>query len=191
MLLARMKSLYQLVSQIYQDALKDKQYWYSIEEIDFDSQIVKIHVRGKHVVLSFRIQDAINDSVIINGLSPFDAACLGYSYGVGLRRQQVSPDHKKPYDFLLNLSLGSLRILCQSRDGKIFYQDIVSQNSFSDAPLDIIQNSQLIVKFDSSQACYLGILAGSTEMRENLNLEQAPYLRLVYDKKRNEEEIDG
>jgi hypothetical protein len=88
---------------------------------------------------------------------------LGYFYGRCYRFSQANTSNTKrlsPSPLLLKKNSGRYKILYHHRDGSISYTDCRDQREFTEYPQSILNNSHIINNFDSTQACYIGMLAG-------------------------------
>ncbi len=136
---------------------------YEIVEYNMPTQIVTIKLRGKLAIIKIRFAEAINDISILRNLSAIDACWIGACYGRLLRREQLSGGSLKVARkncFMLTKCRGIYQIVSQDRDGKIGFVNKKNNRYFSQPALDIAQDKALITRFDPTQACYLGILAG-------------------------------
>ncbi|PIQ42386.1 MAG: hypothetical protein COV52_05175 [Gammaproteobacteria bacterium CG11_big_fil_rev_8_21_14_0_20_46_22] len=95
----------------------------------------------------------------------------------------------KKMNFLLSDKSGRYKIVFQNRNGEIGYFDQKSRQEFVEHPLTLVKNDYIISEFDSSQACFIGILAGvsiekaisSGQSPDNVGdiMNKAPKLRVV------------
>jgi len=129
-----------------------------IEEIDVDKNIVVIHCYGLSAIIKTSITKVIYDSAVISNLPPYQAALLGYYYGVGHR------DHSLEFNNILEFSTGDTDFECKidmlNRKGRLVYTDNKLNNSFISSPRKIFSCRNTLNKFSPSEACYVGILAG-------------------------------
>lgn len=129
-------------------------------EIDILRQEVKFQLKVKLPILKCSLYQAINDLRLISQLSSVEACYLGGHYGKVLSEKRLKSDNQSSMSFLLKNSLGRYSIVCQDRSGRIGYYDKYSKTTFSKKPIDIVKDENIIKYFNSSQACYIGILAG-------------------------------
>jgi hypothetical protein len=142
-----------------------KSYAYFIEEIDVSNQKVVIRGRGTKTIIKASYADFIGDENLINGVSPTQASIVGGYYGRALRNAMKGNGilkQAKTMDFLLRHRVGRYKVLFQARNGDIGYLDQKSRQEFIEHPLTIVNNNHIISEFDPSEACYIGILAGSS-----------------------------
>ncbi len=136
---------------------------YRIAEINTQTQEVVFHIRNKGVFLRCSLSEAIAINTIINDLTPWDACLLGGYFGRVLRtsvKKGIALKKAKSMSFLLKDNGSQYKIVFQNRDGKIGYIDRKQKREFLEHPVTIANAQHVISKFDPSQACYIGILAG-------------------------------
>lgn len=165
---------------------------YFIEEIDVSNQKVVIRCRGTKTIIKADYSAVIGDENLISGVSPIQASIVGGYYGRALRsamKANAVLKQTKHMDFLLRHRVGRYKVLFQARNGDIGYLDQKSRQEFIEHPLTIVNNNYIITEFDPSEACYIGILAGSslervlisgkdTNAAEKL-MQKPPQLRVV------------
>lgn len=169
-----------------------KQYPYFLEEIDVSKQRVIIRCRGTKTVIKADYSAVIGDENLISGVSPIQASIVGGYYGRALRsamKANAVLKQTKHMDFLLRHRAGRYKILFQSRNGDVGYLDQKSRQQFAEHPLTIVNNRHIISEFDPSEACYIGILAGSSLEKALLSgkdisaaeklIQKPPLLRVV------------
>ncbi len=138
-------------------------YPYVLEEVDLHRRIVVVRCSGTRTVIRFRFNSLFNNMSVISGLSPNQSSLLGGYYGRALsvkHEKYGTFKQAKNINFLLSNSHGRYKITLQNRDGSVSYYDQKTHQEFIEHPLTIVSNNYVISEFDSSQACYLGILAG-------------------------------
>lgn len=169
-----------------------KSHPYFIEEIDVSNQKVVIRCRGTKTIIKADYSTVIGDENLINGISPIQASIVGGYYGRALRSAMKGNGvlkQTKKMDFLLRHKVGRYKVVFQARNGDIGYFDQKSRQEFIEHPVTIVNNNHIISEFDPSQACYIGILAGSSLERvlapgENISaaeklIQKPPQLRVV------------
>ncbi len=133
-------------------------------EVNLSSQEVKFQIKMKLPILKCSISDAINDLNLISHISAIEACYLGGHYGRMINASWYDePSTKKvnrTMTFLMKNSAGRYQILYIDRSGNIGFYDRKLQKEFIESPLSLANNQNLISLFNSSQACYIGILAG-------------------------------
>ena len=77
----------------------------------------------------------------------------------------------KNMSFLLKNTRGRYKIVFQNRNGDIGYFDQKTKKEFVEHPLTVAQSELLISRFDPSQACYIGLLAGIS-LEKALTIDQ-------------------
>lgn len=136
---------------------------YQIEEIDIQTRRVIIHCRGTRTVIKTTIEAVVSDYRLIAGLSPVQACLIGGYVGRAIQAKHHDGNaikETRKMSFLLENHDGQYRIVFQDRSGQVGYVDKKSKQEFVELPLTIVKNEYAISRFDPSQACYIGILAG-------------------------------
>ena len=188
--------MFQSIKNVIQETVNKfslaKKFPYKIEEINLQKNLVILTCAGTRTVIKLTLEDVIADSVIINGLCPYQACLLGGCYG---RLMRASPDrgHKlkkvKDMNFLLSNKQGRYVIRYQHRNGEIGYFNKKTRQELTEHPLTMANNRYIISEFDPTEACYIGILAGSSLERAVLSgkeiekteklISKHPKLRIV------------
>ncbi len=173
-----------------------KKYKVRLIEVDMSSQDVIFHIRKRALFLKCKLAEAIADISIIEQLNPIDSCWLGGYYGRALRASYEGrlplKKAEKALNFLLDKEDGRYKVIFQNRRGEVGYLDKITKQEFVEHPLTIANNKHIISKFEASQACYIGVLAGislekfSTIDKKNINsnkakelLNRPPKLRIV------------
>jgi len=147
---------------------------YFIEEINVQTNKVIIRYRGTRTIIKADLGSIISDAKIIDGLSPEQACLIGGYFGRVLRKSLESNKalkKAKRLSFLLKNNRGQYRIVFENRSGEVGYLDQKTKKEFIEHPLTMAKNSYIISKFDPSQACYIGILAGIS-MEKAIHLDE-------------------
>lgn len=140
---------------------------YRVEEIDTIKKTAVIHCHGVRILLKLSINEIIKDATIIFNLSAIQAAYIGYYYGKLFETNATENLYwQDKSNFMLRQAKGEYKILSQERNGDITYINIASNIIFIENPMYIFQNKNIINKFDSSQACYIGVLVGINLTKE-------------------------
>jgi len=161
-------------------------------EVNVSKQEVKFQIKMKLPILTCSIGEAINELNLVSHISTIEACYLGGHYGriinAGWYDDTIAKKANKAMSFLMKNNAGRYQILYKDRSGDICFYDRKLQKEFTKSPLSIANNENLISLFNSSQACYIGILAGlqfrKTALRHdvdelNYRTEKKPQLRLV------------
>lgn len=180
------------VRRIFKTLDSYKNYLYFIEEINIQKNLVTLRCTGTRAVIKLSIEEVVADSVIIEGLCPRQACILGGCYG---RLMRFSADREKKLKnvtsmtFQLSNKRGRYVVQCQHRTGEIGYFNKKTKQAFIEHPLTIVNNAYIISEFDPTEACYLGILAGSSLERAIITgkeiaqaaklIKKPPKLRIV------------
>ena len=153
------------IQQIIDIFSAPKKYPYVIEEINIQENLAIIRCVGTRVVIKFSLEEVVSDLSIISGLPPNQACILGGCYG---RLMRGSHDRGKKLrnaekmTFSLSNKQGNYIILFQHRNGDLGYLNKKTRQEFIESPLSLVNHDYIISEFDSSEACYIGILAGSS-----------------------------
>ncbi len=143
-----------------------RDFSFKLEEIDFKANKVIIRCIGLRTIIKTTLEEAVYDASLIRGMSPIEACMLGGYLGRYLKipRENQQPISKKTnqFSFLLSNKTGRYCIAFQDRSGEVGYFDRETKKEFLRQPLEIVKDSHLISLFDPSQACYIGLLAGSS-----------------------------
>jgi hypothetical protein len=169
-----------VVTNIYLSLKQLNGAYIRIEEINVAANEVILHSPGIRTILKLSIPDAIADFSILCRLMPMQACWLGYYSSLTLA--QGNRILEKPCGPLLRFKRGPFKILSLDRRGMISYLDTRSNTVHLESPMMIAQNQAIINSFDSSQACYIGILAGINKFENKhteTSLPQKAMLRLI------------
>ena len=134
-----------------------------IVEINTRKQEVVFHIKNRAIFIKSTFSEAIADLSIIDGLYSSEACWLGGYFGRALRSSFTGGDalkKAKSMSFLLKNARGQYQILFQNRSDEVGYYDKKTKKEYLEHPLTIANNEYIISRFDPSQACYIGILAG-------------------------------
>lgn len=143
----------------------ERAYPYVLEEVNMARQEAVVRCSGTRTMMKFKLEILVGDMTIIQGLSSAHACLLGGCYGRILRAAMEGREvlkRVKKMDFLLSNRKGRYQIIFQNRNGDIGYLDKKTRQEFVEHPITIVNNKHIISGFDPSEACYMGILAGSS-----------------------------
>jgi len=161
---------------------------YHLAEVNLATQEVVFRVKNRAIYVRCSFFEAVSNLSIIENLPPVEASWLGGYVGRALRTSEKKNKALKKMSFLLKNEQGQYRIVFQNRAGEVGYYDKKTKKEFIEDPMSIVNNKYVISRFDPSQACYIGILAGlkmgkilSSGKEGELELlrEQRPRLRIV------------
>lgn len=163
-------------------------------EVDLTKQEVKFQVKMKLPILKCSISEAINELNLVSHITAIEACYLGGHYGRLISASWYGGNTVRTVDktmsFLMTNDAGRYQILYKDRSGNIGYYDRKLQKEFIESPFLIVKNEKLVSLFNSSQACYIGILAGlylgkkpsksdtTNQFKANYLVER-PHLKLV------------
>jgi len=185
--MSTLKNIWLAVKNAYQDIKTLDISAIRLEEIDISKKIVVVRSRGARAVLKLSIAEAIADPSIVANLLSAQACWLGYYAGLIYDPSEIHRQKQllKSADsaFSLKCNKGQYKIVSQDRKGEITYINITTHVVKSNHPIDIAQDNAIISNFDTSQACYIGILAGIYAEKYGANISvrgnKRPLLRLV------------
>lgn len=174
------KSLLQKIICMFANTYADMRSYIELplrlEELDVEQNVAVIRSRGMRTVLRLSLMDAIADPLIIDNLPPIQACWLGYhasQFEADLSNIQTSlMTQRKQKNFRLKFNRGCYKILAQNRDGTVEYLDIKSKSVHVMKPSIMVRHNALISNFDSSQACYIGVLAGIEQAQSRSVIKQ-------------------
>ena len=136
----------------------------AIKEFDLKAKEVIIYCYGVRIItIRSSIAEIIGDSTIILNLPSYQSCWLGYYYGKLCAQSSYDAAffHARGGRFLLRFTKGRFKIFSFDRENMLTYIDVKTNISYRESPLSIIaQDTFAINQFDSTQACYIGILAG-------------------------------
>lgn len=135
----------------------------AIKEFNLKAKEVIVYCYGVRIItIRSSIAEIVGDSNIIVNLPSYQSCWLGYYYGKLCA--QSSGDaaffHASGGRFLLRFNKGRFKIFSFDRENMLTYFDVKTNKSYRESPLIIAQDKFIISQFDSTQACYIGILAG-------------------------------
>lgn len=162
-------------------------------KIDLSKQEVKFQIKMKIPILTCSITQAINELNLVDHISAVEACYLGGYYGKMLNASWYNDNFvktaNKTMSFLIKNNTGRCQILYRDRSGNICFIDKKIKKEFTTSPFTIVNDIKLISLFNSSQACYIGILAGiqlgkncskhHNNTVENYSNKKTSYLKLV------------
>lgn len=152
-----------------------KRYRYNLEAICPHSKKAHLYNRGS-IILPLR--NLIFNHSLIENMEPLDASHIGYYYAIfgdhAVHEIFSSLDQEKPISF----KYGTLKITSITRNGKLNIVDQEHNILLTKIPIDLYRNTILISKFSSSQAMYIGYLAGLS-IKEKEKQNGKPLLKIV------------
>lgn len=136
-------------------------YLCHIEEIDLVKNSIIIHCRGIAAPIKLRFDEIINDSVLLSNFSSKHASWIGYYYGryynTMINKQSCS---SIPFSFTPATSNKRCYITMVTRRGELVYSDNITGAVYTMHPVRVMTSKDIIMHFDSIQACYIGFLSG-------------------------------
>ena len=164
--------------------LKDKNPLCRIEAIDLNTKIIIIHCSGISAPIKLTFDEIINDFIMLSNFASKHASWIGYYYG---KHYNELLNKRGNYDVFSDFSIddqsGKFNILMLDRHGNVIYLNKDNSTTCSISPVNAITNEHIISKFTPIQACYIGILAGTStrKMHEKkiLSYSSKAQLKLV------------
>lgn len=157
---------------------------FRLDRINSEKGIASIYCRGARVVINQKIHEVICNPSIIHNMDSIQSGCLGYHYGLLVENERNDMgfllNKKKKSKFSLRFSKGENTVLSITRDGRVNYKNNNSNEVYTESPLDLYKDESILINFEPSQACYIGILAGLSQKK--LRHNNAPKLRLLSNK---------
>lgn len=165
---------------------KSQEYPCRVEEIDIVRKQVVIYCHGSRPTVYLPISDTVSDMSIISNLPPIQASWVGYFYGKLYWETLVKGGNhikmSKTFTLGLSHSKGRYKLIGSERNGDLSYVDTIDKKLLTENPAKMLMNKHLIQRFDSSQACYIGILAGINISQHGLNIlndKKISHLRII------------
>jgi hypothetical protein len=159
-----------------------------IVDFDVEKQEVIFRLAMKSPVFRLPIIEAIYHSGLVDLLAPLEACWLGGYYGrhisASFQAKTTTPPDKQ-IKFLWKDSQAQYRVMSLNRHQDICYCDQKNKKIFTESALSIANNRYIISKFNATQACYIGVLAGlmmqKTRIPQQMQQKTPPLatLRLV------------
>jgi len=141
----------------------------SIEEIDLSQKTVSIHCKGVRTPIKLTFDEIINDDMILSNLSPKHASWIGYYYGKYysdlITTKNASHHDSSNFDFSTCNTPCQFNMVMLTRNGELIYLD-KNNKTHVISPIKAATQDGLICGFNPIQACYIGILAGSSRARK-------------------------
>jgi uncharacterized integral membrane protein (TIGR00697 family) len=171
-----------ILVNLFNTAWNAKGYLYNLESINLDTKKVSVYFKGTRGVVVLNIRTLALDSAIITRMKSIDVSHVGYYYAMigNLDSNRIAVNDQRKLLESYNLKAGIFNIKAIGRDGKLVIEDSRNLLLFNKFPLDVYQNKKLIENFSTSQALYIGYLAGLSEYTaRNLEPTQIKHLKVV------------
>ncbi|GEM_PF-3815888 len=144
------------------DIYRANQYACRLVDFDVKRQEVILQLKMKSVIFRMLLVDVIRNHELMRMLTPFEACWLGGYYG---RYSRVMTHHslisQHPFsDFSLRQSDNRYQLISLNRENELVYVDRFNQALYCEHPLALVNNENVIARFDHMQAYYIGYLAG-------------------------------
>ena len=163
-MMKKIKKITRFLSEISYKLKKEQQIFFKI--VDINDDVVELQIKGKTSSMKKNVLDVIYETYIISRLSPLDACSLGIFYGYNMKNLCLEKNPNSPLLCLSNE--GRYRLISENRNKDIEFTDTKTHETFCKCPIATVKDYQIIEKFDPTQACYIGILAGiKTDKLEN------------------------
>ena len=180
----------------WQHYLRQRNITYRIAEIDTQNHVFSLQVKGRNLLITKDFFETISTENLIQNMSSLDASSIGFYcarlFYSSKSSSKTSEKNSFNFPFALTHQYGRYELIGQDlRTQEITYVDKVHRTQFKELPTAVIQSDYIINKFDPTQACYIGVLAGrlvektaakdktqSVEAVEQL-LQKKPHLRVI------------
>ncbi|MDF1684509.1 MAG: queuosine precursor transporter [Legionellaceae bacterium] len=163
-----------------------KGYVYHLESINLESKKVFMSYRGTRSQVIIDLSTVVLNSNIISNMSSSDAIEIGFycgstgcAFGGSLNKLSKKMHIKRRNVRKVHLKRGNLDIASIMRDGKLNLINRINQENISKYPVEIYRNQVLVDKLDSTQAAYIGCLAGVEFAKKKENTPLNRRLQLV------------
>ncbi len=170
-MIAKLKKL----KKIFKSLLKPKQPLFKLIEIDIDNTRAQIQCSGLATLIKISFAELINDTYVLNNLSPKHACWVGYYYM--LSKTKSGKNFKQP-GLKFQKTNDKFCIISQDRQGELTCLDRHTNKNFKALPLQIAENEELIKFFSPIEACYIGILT-ELQIRKQPKTAIKPLLTIV------------
>jgi hypothetical protein len=131
--------------------------------------VIILHCRGVKSPIKLKFNEIVHDVTILANLSPQHASWIGFYYGKDyhalLRANNSDHNTSHNFNFVFRESDKRYRIVFQDRQGNIVFLDVMTNEMITKSPIAILSIESLISKFDSIEACYIGILWGMSHSK--------------------------
>jgi|GEM_PF-709883 len=142
---------------------------FRLDKINYQTSTASLYCRGARVVINQKISELICNANIIHNMSAIQSSYLGYHYGLMMDNEKSDIsfllNKTRKSKFFLNFNKSENIILSITRDGRINYKNKNLDEINTKYPLDIYNNESILTRFEPSQACYIGILAGISQKK--------------------------
>ncbi|MFN7096936.1 MAG: queuosine precursor transporter [Gammaproteobacteria bacterium] len=156
---------------------------FRLDKINVDNNTINIYCRGTRVTITQKISEIIFNLNIIYNMPSQQTSYIGYYYGYLGYTSNVAHElllaPKKKKSFILRFNKAKYMILSTFRNGNIEYKNIYTDEIHIKHPSEIYRNESVIANFESSQACYIGILAGIYQRKSEQDWGNSHRLKLV------------
>lgn len=180
------KNPFALIKKLMLISLYARGYVYHLESINLEKKKVSMSYRGTRSQVVMDLSDVVLNANIISNLSSSDAieigfycGSLGCAFGGGLNTLRKNVTKKIKFGREVYLKRGNFNIDSIMRDGKLNMTNLTNEINISKYPIDVYRNQALIDKLDSTQAAYIGCLAGIDSIKKKEKLPSVRRLQLV------------
>lgn len=139
-----------------------------IEEINLEQKIIIIHCRGVSAPIKLNFNEIISDAGFLSNFSVKQAAYIGYYYGryyEELLSDTFDKANQKQIDFPMDSCSEVSNPITLNRFGEVIVSDKVRGAFRAVSPANLIRDNLLLMQFTSVQACFIGILSGTSSAK--------------------------
>lgn len=144
---------------------------FRLDKIVTETKKANIYCRGSRVTIEQDIAEIVLNPKIIQNMEPIHSSYIGYYYGLlyDVTNKEISftQNTKKEKQFYLNYLHDKYVLLSIHRDGKVSYSknESIADDTLIKKPIEIYRNHLLLSQFESSHACYIGLLVGMDQRK--------------------------
>lgn len=121
-----------------------------------------LHCVNTSAVIAITINEIFHDKKILSGLSQKQACYLGIEYYLSVNKNENFLS-----DFCIFNVNGLLSLKYYDRHGNVCFQDVKTKKEYCMDPRDIALSTDILNKFESIQAFYIGILCAIKRRNNN------------------------
>jgi len=173
------KQYFSFLKLQWQHYLRQKNIIYRIVEIDTQHHIFSLQIKGRNLLIKKDFFNTISTENLVQNMSALDASSVGFYCGRLFCASKSTEKNSFSFPFILTHQNGRYELISQDlRTQEITYIDKVNSVQFKELPTAVIQSDYIISKFDPTQACYIGMLAGRL-IEKTATKDKTPSLGMV------------
>lgn len=143
----------------------------ALKGFDLNNLTVHIFIRGSRSITDFQLEKIIFEQGILSTLNPYEAALIGYYYGMNYKKMTKKNYIKNSSFFLKNDDSYKNAIISIDRNNCVGFTTNISNRpkQIYMQPMHILSQKKIINDFHPVQACFIGISAGIKQVTNHLN----------------------